>query len=71
LPAWCSYGTSLNELTQRSAALIDKIVKGTLPGNLPVEQMTRFELAVNLKTAKSIGVAIPNELLLRADEVIE
>jgi putative ABC transport system substrate-binding protein len=66
-----SYGTSLSELTQRSAALIDKIVRGTPPGNLPVEQMTRFELAVNLKTAKSIIVAIPGELLLRADEVIE
>jgi putative ABC transport system substrate-binding protein len=66
-----SYGTSLNELTQRSAALIDKILRGTPPGNLPVEQMRRFELTVNLKTAKSIGVAIPSELLLRADEVIE
>ena len=66
-----SYGTSLNELTQRSAVLIDKILKGALPGELPVEQMTRFELAVNLQTAKSIGVAIPSDVLLRANEVIE
>jgi putative tryptophan/tyrosine transport system substrate-binding protein len=66
-----SYGTSLNELTQRSAALIDKIIRGSPPNNLPLEQMTRFELAVNLRTAKSIGVAMPNELILRADEVIE
>ena len=66
-----SYGATLGELTQRSAGLIDKILRGTPPGDLPVEQMTRFELVVNLKTARALGVVIPQALLLRADEVIE
>ena len=66
-----SYGATLVELTQRSAALIDKILKGTPPGDLPVEQMTRFEFVINLKTAKALGLTIPQALLLRADEVIE
>lgn len=66
-----SYGATFTELTQRSAALIDRILKGTPPGELPVEQMTRFELAVNLKTAKALGITIPQSVLLRADEVIE
>ena len=66
-----SYGATLIELTQRSASLIDKILRGTPPGDLPVEQMTRFELVINLKTAKALGITIPQSLLLRADEVIE
>ncbi len=66
-----SYGATLLELTQRSAALIDKILRGTPPGELPVEQMTRFEMAINLKTAKALGLTIPQSLPLRADEVIE
>lgn len=66
-----SYGATLVELTQRSAALIDKILKGTPPGDLPVEQMTRFEFVINLKTAKALGLTIPQSLLLRANEVIE
>ena len=66
-----SYGATFTELTQRSAALIDRILKGTPPGELPVEQMTRFELVVNLKTAKALGITIPQSVLLRADEVVE
>lgn len=66
-----SYGPTLDELTQRSAVLIDKILKGTPPGNLPVEQMTRFELVVNRTTANALGVTIPQSILLRADEVVD
>jgi putative ABC transport system substrate-binding protein len=66
-----SYGPTFDEITQRSAAQIDKIVRGTPPGELPMEQPTRFELVINLKTAKALGLTVPRELLLRADEVIE
>jgi putative ABC transport system substrate-binding protein len=66
-----SYGPTFDEITQRSAAQIDRILRGTPPGELPVEQPTRFELAINLKTARALGLSVPQELLLRADAVIE
>jgi putative ABC transport system substrate-binding protein len=66
-----SYGANVPHLFRRSAALVHKILQGTKPADLPVEQPTRFELLVNLKTAKSIGLAVPESFLLRADEVIE
>ena len=66
-----AYSPSSAENYRRVGAFIDKILRGTKPGDIPVEQPTTFELAVNLKTAKSIGLVIPNTLLLRADRVIE
>ena len=66
-----SYGPKLIEYSQRTAAQIDKIFKGTPVGELPVEQMTRFELVVNLTTAKALGITIPQIVLVRADELIQ
>ena len=65
-----SYGTSLGEMSQRAAGLVDRIIRGAKPAELPVEQPTKFELVVNLKTAKALGIKIPQSILLRADEVI-
>jgi putative tryptophan/tyrosine transport system substrate-binding protein len=66
-----SYGASLTGLWRRAAPYADKIQKGADPGGLPVERATRFELVINLKTAKTLGIEVPAMLLVAADEVIE
>ncbi len=65
-----SYGPDQTERFRRAAALIDKILRGAKPAEIPVEQPTKFELMINLKTAKQIGVTIPPNVLARADRVI-
>ena len=69
--ALMTYGATMAEMDRRAAALVHRIVRGASPGDLPIEQPTKFELAVNLRTARALGLSLPPAILLRADQIIE
>ena len=69
--AICTYGPRLSESYRRLAYYVDSVLKGAKPADLPIERPTKFDLVINLRTAKTLGITIPQSLLLRADEVIQ